>query len=115
MTSERETRFSRNLTTDSLSMDGRKKITKQLRVQSFFLDFPEKNFAWESAVFLCYFDVSRLLRHLPGNFFTFLAADWRRMASVLFCVGEEGGGVFFGGGDFAAEHAGEFFDALFGF
>ena len=82
---------------------------------SFFLDFSKKNFGWESAIFLCYFGVLRFLRHLPGKFFTFLAADWRRMALVLFCVGEEGGGVFFGSGDFAAEHAGEFFDALFGF
>ena len=69
MTSDRKTRFSRNLTTDSLSMDGRKKITKQLRVQDFFLDFSKKNFGWERAIFLCYFDVLRFLRHLPGIFY----------------------------------------------
>ena len=77
--------------------------------------------------FLCYFDV---LRHCPENFLFFpprIVGVWRRVgfgfwgrvlyfsALVLFCVGEEGGGVFFGGGDFAAEHAGEFVDALFGF
>ena len=92
-----------------------RKSQSNFKRRLFFSRFSKEKFWLGKRVFSLLFRCFEIFEAFARDFFTFLAADWRRMALVLFCVGEEGGGVFFGSGDFAAEHAGEFVDALFGF
>ena len=129
MISERETRFSRKPTSENNRSRARKSQNRFER--KLFSRFSKEKFWLGKCGFSLLFRCFEIFETLLGNFFIFLAADWRSLAGglasvflgrglcvsalVLFCVGEEGGGVFFGGGDFAAEHAGEFVDALFGF